>query len=64
MKADDVEDNDELIIRDAKNWHDDHIEELDHDYSSCWCCCITCDHTNPSYDAAQDAMRRQARRAP
>lgn len=40
----------------AEKWHDDHIDELDHDYSSCWCCCITCEHTNPHFDAAHEAM--------
>jgi hypothetical protein len=41
----------------ARRWHDDHIDELDHCYSSCWCCCITCDHVNPHYNAAVEALR-------
>lgn len=46
----------------AAAWHDDHLAELDHDYSSCWCCCIACEHVNPHFDAAEATMT--ARRAP
>ncbi len=31
----------------AAAYHEANIDELDHDHSSCWCCCITCEHTNP-----------------
>lgn len=47
----------------AADYHEQHIDELDHDYSGCWCCCITCEHVNPHFDAAITALRARARRA-
>lgn len=41
----------------AEQWHDEHRHDLDHDHSSCWCCCITCEHTSPHYDEAMEALR-------
>jgi hypothetical protein len=26
--------------------------DLDHDWPSCWCCCRTCEHVNPFFNAA------------
>ncbi len=49
----------QLLIK-AADWHDAHREEQGHDWSSCWCCCITCEHVNPFFDDAQAAMQGDA----
>lgn len=41
----------------AAQWHDTHYDELDHSYSTCWCCCITCEHTSPYFDDARTSIR-------
>jgi hypothetical protein len=43
--------------REAERYHEEHIDDLDHDWSSCWCCCITCEHVNPYFDEAIKEMR-------
>jgi len=44
------------LVRLAERWHERHMSDLDHDHSSCWCCCITCDHSNPHFDNAVAEM--------
>lgn len=55
--------------RRAARWHDEQVEaDPEHEqFSSCWCCCISCDpdsgtgKANPHYDAARAAMKEATR---
>ena len=53
--------------RRAQRWHDEQVEaDPDHEqWSSCWCCCISCDPdsgggSNPHWSAAQAAGLSEA----
>jgi hypothetical protein len=46
----------------AQQWHDERTEGNAHEgeYSSCWCCCATCEVSNPHYDEARAAWRAES----
>lgn len=50
-------------IADAKAWHEEHAEQQGHDPSSCWCCCTTCENSNPFFEMESDALRLSRRAA-
>jgi hypothetical protein len=55
------------VEADAQQWHDAQVEaDPEHEqFSSCWCCCWSCDPDatgdkgNPFYTAAQAGMRAE-----
>jgi hypothetical protein len=44
----------------AAQWHDTALDasvDGDHDDSSCWCCCRTCEDFNPYFDDGRNSIR-------